>query len=291
MAGIIKVRKTANYVQVSNDAIQRKLKRADSIGILTYLISLPETWVIQKTDLMKRFGRATTSHAFKELEDTGFLVSMKFREGQRNVWAYAISDIEFTEDQIIEMVVDTGLPCLEVKCQFDIDPTSQFLKSGALEKPVISNVSQLSILSNSSSTIDSEQLNVNNSETTTTKETKEKKMLVNTISSSSSIYQREKIDEALKAEYPNVPFEEVRNELLSDQTAVIKTDRQYRAMLKYRLANYKPKAVKRAKAKNSGRTETVPEWFNSRNEKQVEESEAINFEEERRKILEKLNQK
>lgn len=289
MAGIIKVRKTANYVQVSNDAVQKKLKRADSIGILTYLISLPETWVIQKTDLMNRFGRATTSHAFKELEDTGFLVSMKFREGQRNVWAYAISDIEFTEDQVIEMIVNTGLPCLEVKCQFDIDLTSQLLKSGASEKPVISNVSQLSILNNSSSTIDSEQLNVNNSETTTTKETKEKKMLVNTISSSSND-KREKIDNALKTEYPNIPFEEVRNELLSDQTAVIKTDRQYRAMLKYRLANYKPKAITRTKAKKSGRTEIVPEWFDKRNEKQIEESEAINFQEEHRKILDKLNQ-
>lgn len=289
MAGIIKVRKTANYVQVSNDAVQKKLKRADSIGILTYLISLPETWVIQKTDLMNRFGRATTSHAFKELENTGFLVSMKFREGQRNVWAYAISDIEFTEDQVIEMIVNTGLPCLEVKCQFDIDLTSLLLKSEASEKPVISNVSQLSILNNSSSTIDSEQLNVNNSGTTTTKKTKEKKMLVNTISSSSND-KREKIDEALKTEYSNIPFEEVRNELLFDQTAVIKTDKQYRAMLKYRLANYKPKTVTRTKAKNAGRTEIVPEWFDKRNEKKIEEAKTINFEEEHRKILDKLNQ-
>lgn len=117
-------------------------------------MALPEDWVIQKTDLFKRFGRSTVSHAFDELEQTGFLVSMKFRDGQRNAWGYAVSDVEFNIEQIVEMIIETELPLLEVKSRFEFEQIFETLNSRTPENVGISTFSQVLNFNTSDSTVE-----------------------------------------------------------------------------------------------------------------------------------------
>jgi hypothetical protein len=66
------------------------------------------------------------------------------------------------------------------------------------------------------------------------------------------------IDNELRANYPDSPFDVIKQELLKDETAVIVTLKQYRALLEYRLKHYRPK---KAIKKKAIRTEILPDWF------------------------------
>lgn len=71
------------------------------------------------------------------------------------------------------------------------------------------------------------------------------------------------IDKELRAKYPNAPFELIRDSLVNDDTAVIITRNQYRALLEYRLKNYRPRLKQTYKVKqaNPVRKEYLPDWF------------------------------
>jgi hypothetical protein len=66
------------------------------------------------------------------------------------------------------------------------------------------------------------------------------------------------IDKELRAMFPHAPFSRIKQELLTDQTAIIVTLKQYRGLLEYRLKNYRPKKANQMK---SIRTEILPDWF------------------------------
>ena len=71
------------------------------------------------------------------------------------------------------------------------------------------------------------------------------------------------IDKELRAKYPNAPFELIRDSLVNDDTAVIITSNQYKALLEYRLKNYRPRLKQTYKSKQAKptRTEYLPDWF------------------------------
>jgi hypothetical protein len=111
-----------------------------------------------------------------------------------------------------------------------------------------------SLLTESHQTSDTESLPpVTESHPKTTNKTKKE----NKISSSRNdhIYL---VDEDLKKKYPNVPFDEVREALLTDETAVIDTIKQYESMLGYRLRTWKPRRAKTT-VKKPVRKEVIPE--------------------------------
>jgi hypothetical protein len=71
------------------------------------------------------------------------------------------------------------------------------------------------------------------------------------------------IDNELRAKYPNAPFKQIKENLMNDDTAVIITQNQYRALLEYRLKNYRPKLKQTYKSKQANpiRKEYLPDWF------------------------------
>lgn len=68
------------------------------------------------------------------------------------------------------------------------------------------------------------------------------------------------IDKELRAMFPHAPFSTIKQELLTDETAIIITLKQYRGLLEYRLKNYRPK-LKQVTQRKSIRTEILPDWF------------------------------
>lgn len=72
------------------------------------------------------------------------------------------------------------------------------------------------------------------------------------------------IDSELKAKYSDAPFEFVKENLLNDDSAIIITPNQYRALLEYRLKNYRAKSSYRKPTRtNYNTTEKLPDWYNN----------------------------
>jgi hypothetical protein len=120
---------------------------------------------------------------------------------------------------------------------------------------------------------------------------KKEKELVSLVSS--NLPMQKLIDETLKNQYPNAPFEEIKELLLSDENAVVTTIKQYQAMLDYRLKSYKShKQPTRGhfKPKRLVRTEVLPDWFETSHEATEEAENKINeeIEAKKRAIEEKL---
>lgn len=72
------------------------------------------------------------------------------------------------------------------------------------------------------------------------------------------ISSRDSINNSLKDKYSKAPFDEVKEQMLGDETLVITTDKQYKSMLEYRLKNWKPTQPKKKKVI---RSEIVPDWL------------------------------
>ena len=127
MNGIIKRRKTADYAQIHNNALQ-KLEDIRSIGLISHLMSLPEDWSIKKMQLYSKFGRGPVSNGIAELEAKKYWVDIKYRDGKKNLHYYNASDIPFNDDEVkksIEEVISAGYKILEIS-----DPFSHLLSIG-----------------------------------------------------------------------------------------------------------------------------------------------------------------
>ncbi|WP_235179220.1 hypothetical protein [Bacillus cihuensis] len=154
MNGIIKRRKTADYAQIHNNALQG-LEDIRSIGLIAHLMSLPEDWVIKKMQLYNKFGRGPITNGIKELEEKRYWVDIKYRDGKKNFHYYNASDIPFNDEEVkvfIKEVVSLGFKILEIS-----EPFSHLLSSG--ENHQLKEASKAM----DSSIADSEQLIVNNS--------------------------------------------------------------------------------------------------------------------------------
>jgi len=92
------------------------------------------------------------------------------------------------------------------------------------------------------------------------------------------------IDKELKSKYPDLPYDIIKYEMLKDESLVIKTDKQYKSMLKYRLANYQPFKMKSGTKQSHSKVEVIPEWF--KNDKITEkQGSSLLIDEERQKLL------
>lgn len=94
---IKRTKRTHNFTVLMNEVFQSKLQ-ADSLGVLCYLLSLPDDWVLHKTHLMKHFaiGREKMDRIFKELEASGFMLAMNMirtQEGKFIGRSYIVYDL------------------------------------------------------------------------------------------------------------------------------------------------------------------------------------------------------
>lgn len=159
VSGQIKTLKTSHYMMLHNDVVQNQLQDIASLGILTYIMSLPAEFRIYKTTLAKRWGKANTNRAFDELIEKGYIVSIKFRDGQRNLYQYLASDLPIEKSQIIETIKEIDLPIMELKsCYEDLNKSSisEVSKLEPSENAVKSTISQSPILNTSESFIQDE---------------------------------------------------------------------------------------------------------------------------------------
>jgi hypothetical protein len=120
MNGIIKRRKTSDYAQIHNTALQQ-LEDIKSIGLIAHLMSLPESWEIKKTALYNKFGRGPMTTAIKELESKKYWVTIKYRDGRKTFYYYNVSDVAFDDSDALKMITEVnegGYKILEISESF-----------------------------------------------------------------------------------------------------------------------------------------------------------------------------
>ncbi|MBM4761442.1 hypothetical protein [Bacillus sp. B15-48] len=125
MSGII----STKFVQIENHPLQ-ELSDIRAIGLLAHLMSMPPDWVICKTQLYKKFGRAMVTNAIAVLEENRHWVHIDFRDGSKNLHAYRLSDIAFTDDQVTELLNELREAGFQVK---NVSPSFQHLLATRIE--------------------------------------------------------------------------------------------------------------------------------------------------------------
>jgi hypothetical protein len=75
---IVKSKHASNYTVLPNKIFNDGLS-IEAIGLLSYFLSLPHDWVIYKTQLHSQLnmGREKLDRVFKELQDKGYVLSVK----------------------------------------------------------------------------------------------------------------------------------------------------------------------------------------------------------------------
>ena len=80
---IIRIRKERNYTAIANEPIEDERLSAESLGVLTYLLSKPDGWQVRKKDLLRRFKKNSKNKietVFRELRDAGYAELVRFRD-------------------------------------------------------------------------------------------------------------------------------------------------------------------------------------------------------------------
>lgn len=106
MASIIKRRKTVQYTQINNHAVQEGLTDLAAIGLLTHIMSLPEDWDIRKVQLQNHFTRRKTDSAWKVLVQHKYIIGFFCYVGNKKAYFYNVSDVPFTQNDFDEFVLD-----------------------------------------------------------------------------------------------------------------------------------------------------------------------------------------
>jgi len=289
MNGIIKTIKTTQYAQIHNAPLQTELEDLRSIGLLSHIMSLGEGWTIRKTQLQNKFSRRNVDAAWKELAIKQYAVGFSAYVDGKKDYFYAVSDIPISQANF-EVLVIEQIKLLQSQGKNVM--TLSVIQHSPLEiTEKISDVQNVQQTQNKkiSSDVRFVQHNVYNTERTLTnkKETKEK--LINKKFSSSS--QRDFIDDKLREKYNDVPFDEVKNDMLND-AIIVDTDKQYKALLEYRLKHWKPKQTKKKRVVRTVRKEMVPKWLQTNDENTVAEDLLVNndFEAEKEKMKAELMQ-
>jgi len=263
MAFVRTVKRENPFVQMDKYFLEDDNLQWESKGLLGYILSRPDNWKINQTDLVKRSagGKGKVESALLDLMANGYVhwYAVRNDKGQIEEWVYDVYERpEFNPNK--DECIAEGKRRIEEKKSRN-KRKNEKNKSPEPDKPKVGNP-ETDNPEVGNPEVDNPHYNNNDFNNID---------LTNNKSSSSS---RDSIDSELKLKYPNAPFDEVKESLLNDSTAVINTDKQYKSMLEYRLKNWAPKPPKQqTKRKKPIRTEKLPDWYN-------EDEEQTNTEEQ-----------
>lgn len=126
-------RKAKGFTQIYNTPIQNDLNDLAAIGLLTYIISLPDDWKLYKTKLHQQFSRRTVESAWTKLLEKNYALDISFyvqgKKGKVNF--YRVSDKAYTQDDFtyfLRNAIETyntegfnvNLSTVETKNSFDL---------------------------------------------------------------------------------------------------------------------------------------------------------------------------
>lgn len=92
---------------MSNHATQENLTSLNSIGLLAYIKSLPENWVLYKTFLQKKFTRRTVDSAWLELVEKNYIAGFSCYVDRKKRYYYLANDEPLTQVDYDEFIEET----------------------------------------------------------------------------------------------------------------------------------------------------------------------------------------
>lgn len=104
---IIKRKKQNQFFMMSNHAAQENLVSLNSIGLLAYITSLPEDWILHKTFLQNKFTRRTVDSAWDELLEKKYVAGFSCYVDRKKQYYYLASDEELTQHEFDVFVEET----------------------------------------------------------------------------------------------------------------------------------------------------------------------------------------
>ncbi|MFZ0447283.1 MAG: hypothetical protein WAM95_22150 [Bacillus sp. (in: firmicutes)] len=101
-------KKSKDFTQIYNAPIH-DLGDLAAVGLLTYLVSLPDDWEIYKTQLHKTFTRRTVDGAWKLLVEKNYAIDFSFyvKGNKGRIHIYEISDERYLQEDFDTIVRDT----------------------------------------------------------------------------------------------------------------------------------------------------------------------------------------
>lgn len=106
----------SRYTPISNDILQSKILNPEQKSILVHLLSLPEDWVVYKTEIWKdmNIGRDRFNKAWTELVKLGYIVSVKMIDTSSNL-IKGFNHIVYEEPVVGDSVsLNLGVPEIQV---------------------------------------------------------------------------------------------------------------------------------------------------------------------------------
>ncbi len=104
---IKKFKKNKGHESISRNMLQDEDNLSiGAIGLLSNLLSYPDSWQLHKTELYKRFKkskRAKIETAWDELVEEKYIVQFKKRNGKRYEYVYYFQEERFTDEDLKEV--------------------------------------------------------------------------------------------------------------------------------------------------------------------------------------------
>jgi hypothetical protein len=103
MSNIAKKRKKNGFTQISNSVFEDERLSYRAKGVLGYLLSRPNNWKFNKTDLVRRSaeGRDAVYTAIEELKELNYLhIYPNYENGKLNGWTWEYDDTPFTPESL-----------------------------------------------------------------------------------------------------------------------------------------------------------------------------------------------
>jgi hypothetical protein len=137
---VVKVRHSRNYTHISNHPIEDEALTPEALGVLLYLMSKPDDWIVRPSQLQKRFstGRDKMRNILSLLEDIGYIRRERVRSEQTGLFAsteYVVSDTPDT--------TSNGIPRPENPSVDDPRPENPSPENPSPENPTLLRLDDL----------------------------------------------------------------------------------------------------------------------------------------------------
>ncbi|PES30643.1 hypothetical protein [Bacillus cereus] len=320
MSTIIKRRHTNQYAQIHNNPLQHDLKDLRAIGLLSHLMSLPNDWIIYKTQLYQKYSRKNIDAAWRELTNKNYIIGFNcYVDGKKQAF-YSVSDIPFIPEEFAKFIRETITELIElgmsVKSLSSIKDLSLTIPKEITD---VLNVQQSKITTNFT-TVPIVQYSQYSTISTTTKETYTNKKITNKeeddLAINSIINKQEitlesilsdddillitnKVKDLFKGKIHNRSFNSVCNKCINNyksgkvpsyENYLITSIENKIEELEYRKEQEKTllNAIPKTK-QNNFRKEIVPDWLHEKTESQEMQTQyKTDIEEDRKKLTEIL---
>ncbi|VXB52702.1 conserved hypothetical protein [Exiguobacterium sp. 8H] len=115
---INRVRKESNFVMMDKGFLQSPSLSAKAKGLLAYILSLPNDWILYKSELTRHFtdGKDSIRTALKELESKGYITQEEIRDEKGRIMHHNITVYEhpihcgFTATDNPQRITRSGKP-------------------------------------------------------------------------------------------------------------------------------------------------------------------------------------